>query len=297
MILPCAVAPRLVFLLPTTLHLGILLIDPTISEGFPIWGGYRNLQDCPSMTANPVPQGPPRTSAFEDVVHWTSSLASEEIANIDRDPRVLFKNTLLIVCSEWYTLVKYATTRLTQLEWELENPKLQDYVGGLEVTINKLHSWRRRFPIFRTLISEVLEKAIKRDHFLSYPENHLSDLKRDFEIVLSDIEMLQTRADRIMAVVTATMSIEESQKANDQNRSLARLTWLAVTFVPLSFVSSMFSMNGDLASLGKSFWIFFAVAVPLTATVLLVTRYSDGTTRAFEKIGQRFAGTPKRKGN
>jgi Mg2+ and Co2+ transporter CorA len=248
------------------------------------------------MTADPIPQGPPRTSAFEDVIYWTSSLASEDIINIARDPRVLFKHTLLIVCAEWYTLVKYATTRLTQLEWELENPQLQHSVGGLEVTINKLHGWRRRFPIFRTLISEVLEKAIKRDHFTSFPDNHLSDLKRDFEIILSDIEMLQTRADRIMAVVTATMSIEESQKANDQNRSLARLTWLAVTFVPLSFTSSLFSMNGDLASLGRSFWIFCAVALPMTAIVLLITTLSDRTARTFERVGERFYGRQKQKG-
>ncbi|KAL2046375.1 hypothetical protein N7G274_001822 [Stereocaulon virgatum] len=276
--------------------LGILLVDPTITEGFCIWGGYRNLQDCPSMTVDPIPQGPPRTSAFEDIIYWTSSLASKDIVNIARDPRVLFKQTLLIVCAEWYTLLKYATTRLAQLEWELENPQLQHSVGGLAVTINKLHGWRRRFPIFRTLISEVLEKVIKRDRFMSFPDNHLSDLKCDFDIILSDIEMLQTRADRIMAVVTATMSIEESQKANDQNRSLARLTWLAVTFVPLSFTSSLFSMNGDLASLRRSFWIFCAVALPMTAIVLLITALSDRTAKTFERIREGFPGKRKKKG-
>ena len=232
------------------------------------------------MLTDPVPSGPPRTSTFDDIIYWTSSLSSDEISNIARDPRVLFKKTLLIVCAEWYTLIKYATTRLTQLEWELENPQLQDDVGGLEVTIKKLHGWRRRFSLFRTLTSEVLEKIIKPEQFSSYTENHLGDLRRDHEIVVSEIEKLHIRADRIMAVVTATMSIEESKKAFEQNRSLARLTWLAVTFVPLSFITSMFSMQADLSSLNHSFRIFFAVGVPVTALVLFVTKYAGALSRA-----------------
>lgn len=227
------------------------------------------------MAVLPAPTGPPRTSTFEDVIHYTSALTPEEITDIAKDPRLLFKKTLMIVCAEWYTLVKYATTRLTQLEWEIENPNLQGENGGLQVTIQKLHSWRRRFPIFRTLISGVLEKVIKGENFVSSSENHLHDLQRDFEILLSSIENLQVRADSIMAVVTAVMSIEESKKAFEQNRSLARLTWLAITFVPLSFVTSLFSMNGDLSTLVATFRTFFAVALPLTAMVLFLTRFAN----------------------
>ena len=241
------------------------------------------------MTASSVPEGPPRTSAFEDIIYWTSLLSPEEIGDVQKDPRVLFKSTLLVVCAEYYTLVKYATARLAQLEWEIENPNLLPYVGGLEITIKKLYSWRRRFPIYRLLVSEVLEKVINRDQFLPYSENHITDLRRDFEILLSDIENLQVRADRIMAVVTAVMSIEESKKANEQNRSLARLTWLAVTFIPLSFVSSLFSMNPELSSLVKSFWIFFAVAIPLTVTVLFVTKYSDEIAKGVEDSSGLFS--------
>ena len=70
-----------------------------------------------------------------------------------------------------------------------------------------------KLPIYRTLVSEMLEKVIKREGFLSYPANHLHDLQRDFEIILANVEDLQLRADRVMNVVTAVMSIEESKKA------------------------------------------------------------------------------------
>ncbi len=227
------------------------------------------------MTEFPVPHGPPRTSTLEDVIHYTSTLTPEEITQIPNDPRLLFKKTLMIVCAEWATLVKYATTRLTQLEWEIENPDLQGDNGGLQTTIQKLHGWRRRFPIFRTLISEVLEKVVKREDFMSHRGSLVHDLQKDFEILLSNIENLQVRADRIMAVVTAVMSIEESKKAFEQNRSLARLTWLAITFAPLSFITGLFGMDGNLSTLVATFRVYFAVALPLTAVVLFLTRFAN----------------------
>ena len=227
------------------------------------------------MTVNPVPKGPSRASAFEDIIHYTSALTPEEVASIPKDPRLLFKKTLMVVCAEWSTLVKYAITRLTQLEWEIENPDLQNNNGGLQVTIGKLHTWRRRSPIFRTLVLEVLENVVKREKFMASPENLVHDLQKDFEILLSNIDTLQLRADRIMSVVTAVMSIEESKKAFEQNRSLARLTWLAITFAPLSFITWLFSMNGELTTLVSTFKVYFAVALPLTALILLLTRFSN----------------------
>lgn len=105
-------------------------------------------------------------------------------------------------------------------------------------------------------------------------KNHIIDLQRDFEIVLSNIENLQGQADKMMAVVTAAMSIDEGKKALEQNRSLNRLTWLAVIFIPLSFVASLFSMNGDLSRLLPTIRIFLAVALPLLIVLLLLTRFA-----------------------
>ena len=190
---------------------GVLLLDPPIKSGFPIWGGYRQFGQDPSVHI-PVKQSP-RTSGFEDTIYWISQLSEKEIQSIPQDPRILFKKPLFIVCAEWLTLLKYATTRLTQLEWEIENPDLRHQADGLNVTLSKLHSWRRRFPIFKTLVSEISSNVIHRHAFASATENNLCDLARDFEILLADLESLQTRAERIMSVVTAVMSIEESKKA------------------------------------------------------------------------------------
>jgi Mg2+ and Co2+ transporter CorA len=60
-----------------------------------------------------------------------------------------------------------------------------------------------------------------------------------------------------VTVATAMIRIEESQRAMDQNRNFARLTYLAVVFVPLQFVTGFFSMTPDLEQLKTMFLDIF----------------------------------------
>ena len=246
-------------------------MDPTISEGYPIWGGYRNFNSCPSIYAEDIPKGPPRTSLFEDVIYWTSSMNEEEIKALATDPRVLARKPLFLICSEWLIMIKYATLRLSQIDWEVENPEYRTSSEGLSASLQKVHPWRRRIPLFQFMVSEVLDNVLA----VKSPSDCLvNELRRDFETVLAELAVLQNRADRIVNVATAIISIDESKKATQQNRNTIRLTYLAVIFVPLSFVSSLFSMVTDISQLKKSFWIYFTVAVPITIIALLATRYS-----------------------
>ena len=76
-----------------------------------------------------------------------------------------------------------------------------------------------------------------------------------------------------MALATAIASMEESRRAIQQNQNLGRLTYLAVIFAPLAFVSSFFSMAADLGALKETFWVYFAVAAPLSAIVFLIVDF------------------------
>ncbi|KAL8753940.1 MAG: hypothetical protein Q9199_004699 [Rusavskia elegans] len=261
----------------------ILLVDPSITEGFPLWGDYNDFTLCPSM-ADALPQRPPRGSIFENIIYQLQTLPAQDVESISQDPRALFKRPLYIICAEWQTLLRYANTRLSQLEWEIEDPYLRNLQEDLSTTLDKIHSWRRRIPIYKTIVSEVLTKVIRRDQFTYATTNSLLVLEKDFEIILDELNHLHERAERIMSVVTAVMSIEESKKALQQNRSLARLTYLAVTFVPLSFVSSFFAMNEDVTRLGQTFWIYFAVAIPVTLLALVVVRFSDTVVNVSRRL-------------
>ncbi|KAL8722464.1 MAG: hypothetical protein Q9225_001086 [Loekoesia sp. 1 TL-2023] len=265
----------------------ILLVDPLITEGFPLWGGYNDFVPCPSMADSP-PQRPARGSTFENCIYWLQQLSSNEVQSIAQDPRILLQKPLCIVCSEWLTIVRYADTRLSQLEWEIEDPHLRYRHEDLSVTLEKIHSWRRRFPIYKTLVSEALTKVVRRHKFAHATENSLLVLEKDFEMIQAKLTDLHERAERIMSVVTAVMSIEESKKALQQNRSLARLTYLAVTFVPLSFVSSFFSMTDDVTKLSRTYWVYFTVAIPVTLLALVVVRFSDLVVEVCRRVLRVF---------
>ncbi|KAL8807135.1 MAG: hypothetical protein Q9200_004790 [Gallowayella weberi] len=271
----------------------ILLVDPSITEGFPLWGGYNEFAPCPSMV-DEIPQKRARNSAAEKAIYWLEQMTSEEIQSIAPDPRVLLQAPLCIVCSEWLTLLRYANTRLSQLEWEIEDPYLRNLQEDLSSTLDKVHSWRRRFPIWKTIISEALSKVIRRAGPVETKENPLLILEKDFEIIQANLNDLHERAERIISVVTAMMSIQESKKALQQNRSLARLTYLAVTFVPLSFVSSFFAMSEDVTKLSKTFWIYFAVAIPVTLLALVVVRFSDTVVSVSRRFLRRVRPTGRR---
>ncbi|KAL8724369.1 MAG: hypothetical protein Q9166_007990 [cf. Caloplaca sp. 2 TL-2023] len=274
----------------TDTKIGILLLDPSTTEGFPLWGGFNDFISCPSMVQD-VPQRPVTNSTFEKAIYWLENMSVEEIQSIAKDPRMMFQKPLSIVCSEWLVLIRYANTRLSQLEWEIEDPYLRSRNEDLSRTLDKIHSWRRRFPIYKTIVSEALNKVVRRDRFSRATENALLVLEKDFENILTELNDLHERAERIMSVVTAVISIEESKKALHQDRSLARLTYLAVTFVPLSFVSSFFAMNEDITKLKRTFWIYFAVAIPVTLLALVVVRFSDTVV----SISQRFMRRSRRK--
>lgn len=66
--------------------------------------------------------------------------------------------------------------------------------------------------------------------------------------------------------------IIESGQSFLETINVFRLTYLALVFVLLTFMSSLFGMAEDIASGAKDFWVYFAVAIPLLALVFPIAR-------------------------
>jgi hypothetical protein len=90
----------------------------------------------------------------------------------------------------------------------------------------------------------------------------INALRDDFSRVLSYMEEYQQRIDRLTSVVTAIISIDDSRRSQDDNRNVARLTWLATFFIPLSFIATLFSMQADISLLSETIKWYFAAALP-----------------------------------
>jgi Mg2+ and Co2+ transporter CorA len=143
------------------------------------------------------------------------------------------------------------------------------------------------------MISEVIEALFIDDVYTSYLNNNLTAMKRDFLLIQAQVEALKSRIQRIMTITAAVISIEESRTAMHQNKNFARLTYLAAVFVPLSFVSSLFSMSENLSALKTTFWIFFIVAIPLSIITLGVADFLR-FQKIYYRVKQRFLPSKKR---
>ncbi|KAH6656317.1 hypothetical protein BKA67DRAFT_599736 [Truncatella angustata] len=237
--------------------LGIILVDPTVKEGFSLWGGYRSffnstgMPDPRAQQSGPeVPPAPSRKSLFEDVVFWSKHMTERDLEAIASDPRTIAVQMYKLVIADWLTLIKYITARLGQIEWELENPDFRKDSAGVDASLQKLHPWRRSVPLYRSFIADTIDRI--------FPQ---------------ELAQYANRIERIVAVATAIISIEESRRAIAQNKNLARLTYLASIFVPMSFVSSFFSMSEDVTALSSTYWIYFCTALPLTIVALCVADF------------------------
>ena len=47
------------------------------------------------------------------------------------------------------------------------------------------------------------------------------------------------------------------------------LTILGITFIPLAYVASLFSMSDGYRPGGELFWVYFAVALPLVVLIII----------------------------
>ncbi|KAK0609099.1 hypothetical protein DIS24_g12500 [Lasiodiplodia hormozganensis] len=93
--------------------------------------------------------------------------------------------------------------------------------------------------------------------------------ERSWGWLLERITVLDEKIGDMIVVYGQRSSVEESLTANNQARSVGRLTALATVLVPFTIAAGIFSMSDEYAAGKSKFWVFWAIAVPL-ASVLLV---------------------------
>lgn len=170
------------------------------------------------------------------------------------------------MAAEWLTVLQYITTSLIRLEYALEHPSYRSTTSSLDFALDRLHPLRRLIPVYRCMLAETLNSFLSQDP----PNPETLDLHVTYSGLLTTLDTLSSRASAIISLATALISVEENKRAMKMNTNLVRVTYLAVVFVPMAFVSSFFSMTPDLSSITTTIWIYFSVAVPLTALCLAI---------------------------
>lgn len=119
-------------------------------------------------------------------------------------------------------------------------------------------------------------------------------LLEDYEHLVERAETLLDRCSKGMDVIMSNAILAESRRGMAQAQAVAKLTLIAFFFIPLSFTSSLFSMN--FAGFEQGFgqiWLWFVVSIPvslISISFLVLDRWKLRTMWLSMKAGLRRFG-------
>lgn len=102
-----------------------------------------------------------------------------------------------------------------------------------------------------------------------------SDYQYDFQYIYMQLRVLKTRADLLNESLTGLTGILGNKRSIREAKTVKTLTLVALIFIPLSFTSAVFSMSDEFLPGKESFWVFWAVSLPLVIAVLVLATILD----------------------
>lgn len=204
----------------------------------------------------------PKTNLARDV--------SELLAKVD--PRVLNEHNRLwrlseapihIMIQEW-AIYSWLMGRYMKC-YEFSAAGLQQQTSQqMDDHIVELYRWRRRGQ-------RSLEKLGYLSRFLGQrpdQDDVAVALIEDVEGLMSEIKQYGDSLAAMVPILTSTIQLVDSQRVAQEARHVKQLTYLALVFLPLSYIATLFSMSDSFAAEGPAFWKYWAVALPLLGGVL-----------------------------
>ncbi|KAH6666093.1 hypothetical protein B0J14DRAFT_605292 [Halenospora varia] len=226
------------------------------SETLPTFSSFRQDSQC---------ENDPQMTLIQEVAKSLMDLPSQSLKG-DLSIIKLAQHPIRIIISEW-TLYSLLMGRYMRL-YEFSTGMLQKQISNKgDDQIMELYQWRRRSQ-------QSLNKLRATRLFITHQpaQSQVSDLLvKDIDYVSNQIEKYQGTLEGMVPILTSTIQLIDSCRAMTETVYVKRLTYIALVFLPLSYVASVFSMNDDFAINSRRFWIYLITAFPLLALVLILS--------------------------
>lgn len=147
-----------------------------------------------------------------------------------------------------------------------------------------LHRWRRRslqslhkLDILKRFVDHWVLKEENLDQDLLQAANNTTTreglvtwnlLKGDIKYLEEQIMQHARSLEALNPIITALVQLVDSKRAYSQAEDTRRLTYIAILFIPMSFITGIFSMSEPYGPGSDRFWIYWVVALPLTAFII-----------------------------
>lgn len=257
------------------------------------------LIDPPILTANdksdtPVPCNFQSMQASNEYFQPTELFSTFRQS---RNPNQDIKKSTLDKLSHYYQITSFTSkeptlssltyypVRLVMSEWllytHLTGRFLKHYEFNLQDVKSRLHDddmrdlqrWRRRCKQSKHKLT-ILSKFIDF-HCLPLSRQDGSSpwrtTSKEIEHVQSELEDFAKALENILPVATSMVQILDARYSSLHAANTTRLAYIALVFVPLSWVASLFSMSEGYGPGGEQFWQYFAIAGPLALLTVLVS--------------------------
>lgn len=170
--------------------------------------------------------------------------------------------------------------RIALKEWMMYSITMDRYVKHYEYSFQnvtlalhctdvaaELQTWRRR-------VFQSLQKLSAIQTFVEYWNTKEDNpepgawLMKDIQHISQTICVHSRSLENVILMATSMAQLINTRQSMMEASHVKQLTYVALVFIPLSFVSSLFSMSDKVAPWGPDFWLYFTVAIPLLAVVL-----------------------------
>ena len=214
--------------------------------------------------------GPPRRSILDDIAwYWMNVASAEQIASVQKDAAMSSIFLKKIVASNCNVLLEFVWAKLSEFERELaklEGTKL----NHLAETLADVNLFRRRLSWYYDEVEMSLRSV-------GIPiDVQSNDDGKELLSVLSRLQGYKEKVKSLTPIVTGMLSVRQADISMQETRLVSKLTLVALVFIPLSFTSSIFSMGGGFLPGSSLFWVYFAVALPITLVILALAWWLRG---------------------
>jgi Mg2+ and Co2+ transporter CorA len=269
-----------------TADVSILVVDPTIHEGRPLWPSHMLYENTLSMKETIFASSPPKPSKNDlfDTLMKEYAASDLDIETARKEPKIVALPILKSIAEDWFTTFNYVSSRVDHIERQMRLPGDDDLDHP---SLSELSSLIEDIGHYETLLAGTVPQLCSEDFrppsdhkFIQYLTNPINKPKTaELRTVYFDLVQLQTlmktlreRAERLESRNVSKIALKQSRQTLLATRQASLrgdtrlLTILAIIYLPPLLISSMFGITFDVS--GSRPWIFFAAAVPLVIVTL-----------------------------
>lgn len=226
------------------------------------------------ITAKP---GPPKTSIADDLCYYLASYSSLPGLTCET-PDIVSLFLKKIVGSLYMTHLDQLRKTIAQsqspVRWTSDFAKLD--LAAVEVNWSDCQTLERRLQLHCLDLEGILvQLRLPLERPNPREINSWQDVAADFQMLYHQYNHARSWVEKLNSSMTALTGIAGNRQAfREQQVSLEaavrtrNITTLGLVFIPLAYVATLFSMSGDYAPGGESFWLYLVISIPMMLAVL-----------------------------